>query len=44
MWEICAAIKTHLVLDKRESVNAIEAKETNSGNEMNDDDDDVVLL
>ena len=28
----------------RESVKAIEAEEADSGDEMNDDDDDVVLL
>ena len=28
----------------RESVKAIEAEETDSGDEMNNDDDDVVLL
>ena len=36
-------IKKHLS-EIRESVKATEAEETNSGDKMNDDDDDVVLL
>ena len=36
-------IKKHLS-EIRESVKAIEAEETNSGDKMNDDDGDVVLL